>query len=356
LKSKIKILFVLPALHQGGSETVILHLVRNLDRLKFDVTLLVLKKEGALIDRLPSDIRVVFFNHARTAYALTSIFKMVWQLRPDVLFSTLGHLNLMIALLKPVLPSGLTLIARESSIVSIRNKDERYPRLFNFLFRTVYNRFHNIICQSEYMKTDLVDNFKINKKKIVVINNPIDFTAVPLLGKPHDHSDVTLLSVGNLRPEKGYDRVIGALEKCDVPFRYIIVGAGESAKLRMLAKQKGLDSKIDFAGHHTNPFPFYAQADCLLLGSYYEGFPNVVLEANACGLPVIAYRAPGGHNEIIKEGINGWFVDNGEELCQLIATKAYLKLNRETIVAMTRERYDLRGIIKQYEAILGLHT
>lgn len=348
--SKVRITFVIPSLHTGGSERVILYLINNFDRDRFDIELIVLKKEGALLHLIKDDIRVVYFNFHRTAHALFPILSHVRKHRPDVLFSTLGHLNLLIALLKPLLPRTCYLVARESSIISIRNKDERYPRLFNFLFKTVYRRFDTIICQSEYMKHDLVNNFGIDEGKISVINNPIDFRLIPLReNKKKNSSSINLISVGQLRPEKGYERMIEALAHCDADFNYSIIGGGPTEKLKELIKKLNLDKKVQLLGQIVGPFDELCAADCLLLGSYYEGFPNVVLEANACGVPVIAFRAPGGHNEIIKQGVNGWFVNSPEEFCQLISTRAFDSLDKESIIALTRERYDLPKIIEQYQ-------
>ena len=349
ISGKLRIVFIVPSFHTGGSERVILYLVQNLDRAKFDIVLLVLKKEGALIDHLPGDIKIVYFNFARTVYAVGALLKYIRRNRPEIVFSTLGHVNLILALLKPFLPAKTFLIARESSIVSIRNKDERYPKLFDFLFKTVYKRFHCIICQSEYMENDLTTNFGIDPARIVVINNPIDFRLIPKLQNKTRKDSCELISVGQLRREKGYERVIDALSKCNIDFNYSIIGGGSKDSLELQIKKLKLEGKIKLLGQIVNPFPQLSSADCLLLGSYYEGFPNVVLEANACGVPVIAFRAPGGHNEIIRQGYNGWFIDKPEELCDLITSRAFDSLDKEGIIQLTRDRYELFKIIEQYQ-------
>jgi glycosyltransferase involved in cell wall biosynthesis len=201
------------------------------------------------------------------------------------------------------------------------------------------------------MKVDLVTNFNIPEKKITVINNPVDFSLLPSVApNPPDASEViNLVSVGQLRREKGYERVIQALALCPHSYRYQIIGGGNPDKLNNLIQSLGVAHKISLLGAMPNPYTILAKSDCLLLGSYYEGFPNVVLEANACGIPVIAFRAPGGHNEIIVQGINGWFIDSPGELCSLLERKAYKNLDRDQIISMTRKRYALEKIIGQYE-------
>jgi glycosyltransferase involved in cell wall biosynthesis len=346
---RIKLMIIVPSMHAGGSEKVILHLVNNLNRNLFDIRLLVLNKSGALLQFLPVDISIVYMNYQRTMYAVPGIIRAVRTHRPQIVLSTLGHLNLIIATIKWILPRQTLLVARESSIISIRNKDERYPRLFDFLFRTVYHRFHLIICQSNYMKDDLRRHYNVPLEKMVVINNPVDFSQLPARQIKGSSENVKLLSIGQIRPEKGYPRLIEALSKCEQSFHYTIIGGGDVSKLKALAASHAIDQNITFAGQILNPFSVLASSSCLLLGSHYEGFPNVVLEANACGIPVIAYNSPGGHNEIIRNGENGWLIESADELCALIESRAFDSLDRAKIIQMTKERYNMARIVGQYE-------
>src|SRR5690606_36795200 len=109
-------------------------------------------------------------------------------------------------------------IARESSVTSESVKDESYPRLFNVMFRTSYHLFDHFICQSNAMMEDLNKNFFVNRKKISVINNPVDFSLIRVSGELPEKWDLNgrcLISVGQLRKEKGYDRILRALGNCD---------------------------------------------------------------------------------------------------------------------------------------------
>lgn len=352
--NRVSILVIIPSLHTGGSERVILHLVRNLNRTKFAITLLVLNKEGALQKMIPDDIEVIYFKFARTSRAVFSIIKLIWTRRPGIVLTTLGHLNLLIAAFSWFLPSKTAYVARESAIISMRNKDERYPRLFDFLFKTVYNRFTSVICQSHVMRQDLADNFGVKFEKMVVINNPIDLTILPEPSFTFSpHQKLKLISVGQLRREKGYPRLLTMLSKLDVPFEYTIIGGGAlEGDLKTLAAELGLAEKVIFTGSLSNPFTHVVDADCMLQGSYYEGFPNAVIEANACGVPVIAWRAPGGTAEILEDGVNGWIANDETEFLKLLSERACLRLDRKAIVERTRSRYNLPNIIRQYETEL----
>jgi glycosyltransferase involved in cell wall biosynthesis len=112
-----------------------------------------------------------------------------------------------------------------------------------------------------------------------------------------------------------------------------------------------MSSTIEMMGYQDNPYTFIQEADCLLLGSRYEGFPNVVLEANACGVPAIAFNSPGGISEIIKDGFNGWLVkdDDIHAFSKVIESKVYLSVDKDAINRFVQDSYSVNKIILEYE-------
>jgi glycosyltransferase involved in cell wall biosynthesis len=97
------------------------------------------------------------------------------------------------------------------------------------------------------------------------------------------------------------------------------------------------------------PYAYLSDADVLLQGSYFEGFPNAVIEAHACGTPVVAWNSPGGHHEIIIQGTNGWIIENEEQLLKLIAARAFSQLRGSEIIQLTARRYSVQQVVKAYE-------
>lgn len=349
--SVVNIVFVIHSMHSGGSERVMLHLLRNLSRERFSITLILLDRQGALLQFLPNDIAVISFRFKRTISAIFQLHRVLRRLKPAIVFSTLNQVNLMISLIIPLLPANVVFIARESSIASKNNKNFRYPVIFEFLYKTTFRRFDAIICQSISMKDDLLRNFAVEEAKVTVINNPVDFRLFHEIKEEKRQSgELRLISVGQLRKEKGYDRLLKALACCNVSFHYRIIGDGAiQRELVNLVDDLGLTGKVEFMGEIPNPYGYMSQSDLFLQGSYYEGFPNAMIEANACGIPVVAWKAPGGHNEIIVEGINGWVVDSEKELCGLMGSTKIFDVNKRTIVEMTRSRFDLKKIVSLYE-------
>ncbi|WP_200763267.1 glycosyltransferase [Nitrosophilus alvini] len=356
---KKKIFFIVPSMRGGGSERVISIILNHLDRSKFEILLALLRKEGKYLDDLPRDIEIIDLDVKQARYSIFKIIYLIKQKKPDIVFSTLGYLNLLISIIKPIFSKKVKFIARESSIVSVQNQQEKHPNLFDFLYKNFYKNFDLIICQSNFMKSDLIKNYNIPDKKMVVINNPIDFDKIDKSAKTGEklfnNDKINLLAVGRLDKVKGYDLLLKAFVKLDEKFFLTVIGDGEEKEnLLMLTKNLGIEDRITFKGFKKNPYKYMAQADLFILTSKYEGFPNVLLEANACGLPVVAFNCLGGTREIIKDGLNGFLVEceNTEQLAIAIKKSIQLKWNSLLIKNLVKEKFEIKEIIKRYEKVL----
>ncbi len=350
-----KILFVLPELSGGGAERVVVTLLRYLDRTRFLPVLVLLQKRGPFLSQLPQDLRVIDLKSPRVRYALPAIVRLLKRERPDLLFSTLGHMNLAIAALHPLFGKRIGFIARESNTVSVENSLERYPRLFDWLYRRLYNRFDLIIAQSGFMKEDLVREYGIDAERIEVIHNPLDTERECPPRTPKKGDTCRLLGIGRLSYQKGFDLLLEVMKGLDRRFTLTILGEGEERrKLEELIAGYGLKERVQLVGFCDDPTPFMAEADLLVLSSRYEGLPNVVLEANLCGTPVVAFDAPGGTAEIVHPQRNGFLVEafDLEAMRETIERACAFPFDREVIRADAIERFDARKIVRRYEALL----
>lgn len=336
----------------GGAERFVSNVLTHLDSNYFDITLILINKEGNYLKLLPKNLNIIDLKCLRVRNSFLKIVYLINYLKPDVVFTTVSHLNIFLGTLRIFFLRKAKFIARESNTLSVRIKNQKYPRLFKILYKLFYNNFDVVIAQSKFMKVDLVDNFGLDSKKIKVIYNPVDINFIHSNITPNkklfNNKNLNLLAVGSLEYQKGFDILINASKfiKCD--FNIIILGRGSLYEsLVSLRNKLGLKNNIKFIGNVENPFIYMNEADFLVLSSRFEGLPNVVLEANACGTPVIAFDCPGGTSEIIKDGLNGILIKklDSNALAQTINTFSQYKFINKEIISNTREKHSIEKII-----------
>lgn len=357
---KSNLLFILPLLNGGGAERVVINLLNHLDREKFTIHLALLEKKGRYLQELPTDINIIDLNVQKARYSFFKIIKTIKRVNPDIVFSTLGYLNLYISIFRPLFSKKTLFIGRETTIVSIANQLETYPKIFNFLYRKFYKNLDLIVTQSEFMKHDLVNHYAIPDQQIVVINNPIDINKVETMANEElvelERKKINLLAVGRLKNRtKGFDDLLDMVNALDDNYHLTILGEGpDEEKLKEQIKALNLENRVTLLGFVANPYAYMKQADLLLLTSHYEGFPNVVLEANLCGTPVLAFDAPGGVGEIIREDLNGKLVEHRDLnlFINEIKTFNFDKYDAQTMRENIYERYSVNKIIRNYEQLL----
>ena len=160
LTTRRRVLLLIPSLRGGGAERVVVTLLRYLDRSQFQLALAVVDlRESAYRADVPPDVELIDLQCTRVRYALLKIVGLIWRRRPDVVLSTLGHLNLALAMLRPLLPNGVRYIGREASIVSEALSGYTHPHLWGWAYRRFYPRFDVVVCQSVDMREDLIDHF-----------------------------------------------------------------------------------------------------------------------------------------------------------------------------------------------------
>jgi len=356
-----KVLFLIPTLTGGGAERVIVTLLRHLDRAKFEPSLAVVDLRGAaFLQDLPPDIEFVDLRARRVRYALPAILRLIWQRRPDIAFSTLGHLNLALAMAHGLLPRGVRTVARESIVVSENFKRMRAPRLWAWLYRRFYRRHDLVVCQSGDMFDDLTGRFGVPPARCVTIRNPVDVERIrhsagaDLAAAAASPDAVRLVAAGRLDSQKGFDLLIEAVALlADPRLELVVLGEGhEEAALRELARQRGVGPQVRFAGFQSNPYAWIAAADAFVLSSRYEGFPNVVLEALACGTPVIATPAPGGVRELLGHRQDCVIAEAITAAALADAIRLWLGGPRARVPADAVDAYTVQRIVGEYEAIL----
>tara|TARA_Y100001958_G_C21094749_1_gene446731 strand:+ start:27 stop:866 length:840 start_codon:yes stop_codon:yes gene_type:complete len=188
--------------------------------------------------------------------------------------------------------------SREYGDMSIKSKINR------FLIKKIYPYSELIISNSEGNANDLVKNFNIDRNKIKIIYNPIDkpkIDEIKAIKTYFNNKFINFITVGRLDNGKNHEFLINSIYEINNPYlRLYIFGEGYNYyKLSKLIKDKNLEKNIFLMGFHDNIYKYLKGADCFLFGSKHEGFPNVLIEALACKIPVISLNCKSGPDEIL---------------------------------------------------------
>lgn len=295
----------------GGSERVIITLLRNLNRSNFNITFIVLTKfDDRLRKLVPKDINFIHFKRKSVLHSLPKLIKFIRNRQPHIVFSNLNHLNLAVSICRFLMPKGIKIVARESTIISSNLRAYKYSKCWLILFRLFYRNLDFVVCQSIAMCNDLVKNVKFKRSKVTIIPNPLDLNSILCeanavkveLGLGLNDKRIKLIGVGKFRSEKRFERLVDAFTHLDhSQYHLTLVGDGpEYNQIKAYASELMLDRHITFVGYKGNPYPYIQAADALIVSSDYEGSPNVVLEAIGLGVAVITTPAIGGVLELVE--------------------------------------------------------
>lgn len=329
-----RIMLVLPSLGRGGGERVLLQLAQRFIDAGREVHVVALLGGGPLIAVVPQSATLhqlvdagagsKGFALARRAYPkLVSLLRAVG---PDAVLSTMTGTNLLTALAHQRARCGAALFLREaSSLVNVHSALKRQA------MRWLYRRADGLIAVSSGVAEDL-QGLGLAEEKIHVIHNPVDAARLrqlasvgPRLAVPDEAPYI--VSLGRLTEAKDYPTLLRAYAASTLrnTHRLVIVGEGEQrANLEGLVRELGLTSHVLLPGAMDNPYRVLADAALHVLSSRWEGYPNVLLEAMALGVPVVATDCLFGPREILDGGRYGRLVPMGDSVALAHALDADL--------------------------------
>lgn len=355
---KKKILIVVPTLSAGGSERVISILFNHFDRNRFEVFLIILDSTNVFYS-LTNVNNVFYLKKKDVKSSVMTIFRIIRKEKPHVILATMASLNILLSVIHIFYPR-FKLFIRESTFPSIHFKSIKFGFVYERLIKLFYPFSHRIICQSNDMLLDLNLNYGIRKSKMVVINNPVNVDHFPLKVNGRKVRP-TFITVARLDLAKGYNRILRSLAFMKIDFEYIIVGDFTrneyNYQLRdefdQLVTELGLTDRIRMVGVSKFPQTYLEQADVYLHGSYYEGFPNALLEAGSVGLPVVSFSTT-GISEILQNGVNGFIVEDNN--LRAFADAIYAAIEQpydpERIREMINSRFNVDVIVNKYQDLL----
>lgn len=357
-----RILMVLPSLERGGGERVFLQLACRFAQAGREVHVAALLAGGPLRTAVADAVvlhELVTADGARKERALArkalpKLASLLRTLKPHAVLSTMTGTNLLTALAHKLTACNARLVLREaSSLVNVKSSPRRQA------MRWLYRRADALVAVSAGVAGDL-RGLGLAAGRIHVIHNPVDagrLRALAVEGPrlPAVNGAPYIAALGRLTEAKDYPTLLRAyaVSALRASHRLVIVGEGEQrANLEKLIADLGLVDRVVLSGALDNPFGVLARAALLVLSSRWEGYPNVLLEAMALGVPVVATDCPHGPREILADGVHGRLAPVGDTAALTHAMDAELaqpSSGQEHVIAA----HDPKIITAEYLALLA---
>jgi glycosyltransferase involved in cell wall biosynthesis len=317
------VLFAINYLGRGGAESHTLRVLNYLDRERFRPLLAVAAKGGNYEPFLRPDVPIEPISigtwrssSTRQLLSAPGLRRVVQRERPDVVLTVMDLMSVL------GIPTLLSLGARRPKIVpvvqippSIEYSRSRFGRSFVLPgVRHLYAHADQVIALSHGVAADLVRLDARLEGRITVIHNAcVDERIESTDEAPVEEqsSAPVVLGAGRLLPQKGFEHLIDAFAEVrkSVEAELWIIGEGpDREQLQQRIARHGLGSSARLLGFKSNPHSYMRRATVFCLSSIYEGFGNVVVEAMACGAPVVSTDCPHGPSEIIRDESEGLLV------------------------------------------------
>lgn len=232
--------------------------------------------------------------------------RLVKKLKITHSISLLTRPNFINVIASKLTSYNFKVITNELAFPSLQYSYKGFQSNFNKkMIRLLYKKSDMVIGNSYGNASDLVENYDVPLKKMHVIHNPIDLDTINNI-KPvdsfFDDGKFNIITLGRLDIGKNHMMLIKAIHQLQNPLlRLYIFGVGNmQEELEQLVKKLNLNTQIFLMGFDPNPYKYLKAADLFIFGSNHEGFPNVLLEAMACGLPILTTNCQSGPSEIME--------------------------------------------------------
>ncbi len=317
-----RLALVIHALSGGGAERVLTHMANHWSRHGQQVTLVTLAAAETDVYQVSDSVERVGLDVMGQSHgplsAIKNNFRRARALRlallaaqPDFVISFTDQMNVLTLL--------ATLGLRLRVIICDRVDPRHHPlgRAWSLLRQTLYRRCFAAVVQTVAIR-DVVQPL-VAGRPVYVIPNAVapevrpDTPQANQAAEDRATSPRRLVAMGRLVPQKGFDLLIAAFAQLatrHTEWRLDVFGEGpQRDALQQQIRQLDLAGRIHLPGWTDDPASEFARADLFVLSSRYEGFPNVVLDAMACGIPVVSFDCPTGPAEIIRHQIDGLLVE-----------------------------------------------
>lgn len=381
MTDRIRVLFAIGSLGCGGSERQLLNILERIDRSRFEPHLYLLDRSGEFLSLVPDDVPVTAFSDdARTGglYFPGKVFRQ--QIAHLTSHLKQGQFNVVYDrtfLMPPVTgpATKATSTPRISTITADPQRDlannlNRFIWLKRQLITKSLREASCVVGVSDGVRKSAIRIYGLDEEKTQTIYNGFDLDRIRGLADEAcpielrgDEGTFRIACVGRLQHEKGVDILLNALqiaihERGLRQIQLVLAGDGRDAgMLRSLCRDLNLDEFVTFAGFQKNPYAILSRCDLLCLPSRYEGMPNALVEALACGLLAIASNCPHGPQEILTSEQFGQLVTVEDEhalaqAIELASQRPTTEADQKARIESVEARFSISRSIEDLQKLL----
>lgn len=343
-----RIVLVLRDLGIGGAERVVVRLANYLAAQGVDTHLVTLVGAGPLAAELTEGVSLHDLAAGRIRSAIAPLSRLLARLRPDSLLSTLPQVNAVSVLVARLSPAPSRVVVREAN--DPRHEMPYSRRLFGATGRLIaaaYRSADLVIAVSEGVKAGVEQVYRVDPSKVLALPNAslddglLELSRAALNDEWYGGLKRRIVCVARLSAQKDHATLLRAFADLGEGegTGLVLIGAGPlEAEVRGLVDSLGLTGRVKMVTSEANPFRWLRNADLLVLASRWEGSPNVLVEALALGVPVVATDCPSGPREILAGGEFGELVPVGDSAALAEAMRRTLARPRDARRLVERSR------------------
>ena len=281
--------------------------------------------DGALIGEVAKPVQVHALNAHRVLTSVPAFIRHVRRSRPHTVVSAPDSINLILPWLKRfgLLKARTILTVHNNMSKYAEDEGVWYHKMLPYLITRSYPHADQIVTVSEGIANDLFRLSEELRAKTTVIHNPVVDQSMPAKAQESvDHpwlqneAHRAILGIGRFMPQKDFPLLLRAFAQVnhrEGDTKLILLGDGpDRSELRSLARELDIADSVDMPGFISNPYAYLAKASLFVLSSIHEGLPTVLVEALACGCPVVSTNCPSGPDEILEGGKWGQLVPVGD--------------------------------------------
>jgi len=351
-KNPIPVALLVHHLASGGLERVVVNLLRHLDRRRFRPILIIQNRRGAMLARVPEDVTVHDLDGLPTLRAPRVLSDIMEQHAVRVAYAGTRPTNLALVRAARRMKEPPAVVVSEHTPIRSSLAERRWRLFYKLAMRYAYVRAERIVVPTEEVGRELSEVLQRHDLPLVELRNPV-FAPDELPTGDAEVVSNLLVAAGRLVPAKGFDLLLRALAELD-DLKLELLGDGpEREALDQLARELGIADRVSFVGEVADPYRRIRRAAAFVLSSRHEGPGNVLVEAMALGVPVVATDCDHGPRVILDDGKAGILVqpENPAAIADGIRRAVADRDRLASAARMAAERYSVASTVPGYASL-----